>query len=204
MRNLLSWLWCSAAVMLGLCASVQGRSDNQTQAWQPEAIDAQAFRDIVDYNIFEADRASIAKRADALRNPPPTPKPVAATPPQHPDFDFILVGVTLRGDDHLAYIENRREDHRVIQVNVPSDFSEGRITSANADGVVYRVGDVDRVIKVGFSLKGDAIPLEPVTPKKIFETQPDPSPSATEHRAEPPTRWDRRDRDGFRGRRERN
>ena len=118
-------VWAGAALLAVACAgwgvaqdgggeasdsvslSPQGEA---SEAWQPEPIDAERYRDIVDYNIFRSDRAALARRVEAQRNPPPPVTEVAAPAvevPVDPDAELVLVGVVLRSPEQLAFVEDR-------------------------------------------------------------------------------------------------
>lgn len=176
-------------------------------AWQPDERDPDDYRDIVDYNIFKSDREAIARRVERQRNPEPPPTRIveAPPPPKHPDFDYILVGVTLRGDERIAYIENRREAGQVTQVVVPGDFSEGRLVAIDHLGVIYQTDDQPHRIDVGQNLKGEGVASQ--LPSKIDVPTPEPTaetPQAQEQdRGEERRRFSPEDFQRFRERRSR-
>ena len=183
---LMSIAFC--AVAQDADAPTDGPAAADDQSWKPDTPQREYYRDIVDYNIFQADRAAIARRVEADRNPPP-PEPrdnPPPPPPKHPDFDRVLVGVTLRGEETLAFIEDRRDENRVTSVVVPGDYAEGRLVSIDPAGVVYRVDGEDRRIDVGSNLRGEAIAMTPTVPRERSE-----APAAEPRAEEPPARSNR-------------
>lgn len=155
------------ALVLGFASLCVAQTDGDAPAvegaWEPAAVDAAAYRDIVDYNIFEADRAGIARRVAADRRPPPerVDNDEPTPPPQHRDFDHVLIGVALHGEERFAFVEDRRDGGRVLQIEVPGEFSDGRLETINAAGVTYRVDGEERRVGVGFNFKGEAIAATP-------------------------------------------
>ena len=146
-----------------------------SEAWQPEPIDAEHYRDIVDYNIFRSDRAALARRVEAQRNPPPPVTEVAAPAvevPADPDAELVLVGVVLRSPEKLAFVEDRARGV-VLRVAVPGEFSAGRLEAIDAAGVVYRIDGKDRPIAVGANFLGEGMELEPVPERAAPTPRPE-------------------------------
>lgn len=141
-------------------------------AWQPAQQDRTAYRDIVDLNIFLADRQGLAAKVDRERNPPAVkgPEPVATeteeveeTPP-NPDTLWRLTGIGRDRDGATAFIEHM-ETGELSKVTKPMDFSVGEITTIGYDAIIYVVEGEGRMIRVGESLVGQpALPAAAATP----------------------------------------
>ena len=128
-------------------------------AWQPADEDRSAFRDITDYNIFNADRRRIAERVDRERNPPKprgtettAPQPVQETPAD-PDTLYRLAGISHDAEGPIAYIEHMGTGE-LARVQGPSDFSLGKITVIGYESLVYVVNDDQRSVSIGENLTG--------------------------------------------------
>ncbi|MFN3167812.1 MAG: hypothetical protein ACE37H_12185 [Phycisphaeraceae bacterium] len=136
--------------------------DKPRNAWTPPEVDRSAYRDIVDYNIFRADRKRIAQEVDRERNPPPprddTPREVVRTEdtPPDPDADWRLAGITHTPEGVVAYIENTKSGD-LSKLTEPAAFSQGEITAIGYDAVMYVVAGEQRVISVGQTLVGTRV-----------------------------------------------
>lgn len=166
----LAWSWTISAqpdggdVPSAEPAAASASSAEEAKAWRPRPVDAAAYRDIVDFNIFRSDRAALAQKAAAKRNPQPVVSEIEApveVVPTDPDADFVLVGVVLRGPQQQAFIEDRRQGE-VVRIAVPGEFSAGRLTSIDTAGVVYRIDGEDRVVSVGSNFVGESTAIAPV------------------------------------------
>ena len=127
-------------------------------AWVPVDEERSTYRDIVDYNIFRADRSAIANKVDRDRNPPkPTdPKPVVEKPvqaPADPDASWLLVGLSHDKDGPVAYIENAKTGEN-LRLNGPAEFSKGEVTAVGYDAVSYEIQGQQRIIRVGQNFVG--------------------------------------------------
>jgi hypothetical protein len=128
-------------------------------AWQPADEDRAAFRDITDYNIFNADRRRIAERVDRERNPPEPkntektdPVPVEEDPAD-PDTLYRLAGISHDAEGPIAYIEHTGTGE-LTRVQGPSEFSLGKITAIGYEKLVYVVDDDHRSVSIGQNLTG--------------------------------------------------
>jgi|GEM_PF-2679128 len=129
-------------------------------AWQPAAEDPQAFRDIVDFNIFMPDRRKIADKVDRDRNPPP---PHAITtkveevadepPPPSEDSFWRFSGTGQDAEGLIVFIENIKSGE-LVRVTGPAVISLGKVTQISNDAIVYVVDSEQRTIRVGESLLG--------------------------------------------------
>ena len=133
-------------------------------AWQPPEEDRSAFRDITDYNIFNADRRRIAERVDRERNPPvprdtetTEPDPVQEDPAD-PDTRYRLAGISHDAQGPIAYIE-QLDTGALSRVQGAADFSQGRITVIGFDTLVYVVDDEERSVVIGQNLTGQRATL---------------------------------------------
>lgn len=144
--------------------SVHFVSTEASEAWKPKPVSDARYRDIVDYNIFRSDRAALARKVNEKRNPKPVlavaEAPVEAEP-KDPDAAYVLVGIVLRGPQQQAFIEDR-EQGEILRVDVPGDFSAGRLESINTESVVYRVHGENRAISVGANFLNEMTDLAPV------------------------------------------
>lgn len=130
-------------------------------AWQPGEEDRDAFRDIVDFNIFRADRKRLADQVDRDRNPPEPRDPgddrrvpvVDDTPPPDPDSFWRLTGITHAGTGTIAFFENTKSGE-LSRIARATEFSLGEITTIGYDKIVYVVQDEQRVIQIGETLLG--------------------------------------------------
>lgn len=132
-------------------------------AWQPEQQNRSAYRDIVDFNIFLADRRRLAEQVDRERNPPAPsdPQPVATEPeaedsPPDPDTLWRLTGISRDRDKTIAFIEHV-ETGELARISKPMSFSLGEITTIGYEGIIYVVDDKERMIRVGESLIGQRV-----------------------------------------------
>lgn len=129
--------------------------------WQPPEEDRSAFRDIIDYNIFNADRRRIADRVDRERNPPEPRETVTTRPdpvqeaPADPDALFRLAGISHDREGPIAYIEHTSTGE-LSRIQGPSDFSLGKITVIGYDALVYVVDDDQRSVSIGQNLTGQS------------------------------------------------
>jgi len=159
---------CLLIPLLGICvwAGAQAASDNAAgppsqHVWQSKQKDPQAYRDIVDYNIFMPDRSQINARVDRDRRPDdPTPHsdphPRAEITPDDPDASLVLVGVSQRGRQPHAFIENIKTGE-VTRIDAPGVFSQGQIIAFSIDSITYRVGEEDRKILLRQALTGETV-----------------------------------------------
>jgi len=180
-RNPTRWpAWVAVALLMSVglfvgVGSVLARVDDAPtkqdekprNTWTPPEVDRSAYRDIVDYNIFRADRRRIAQEVDRQRNPPPpredTPRePVRTTddtpPPPDPDSFWRLAGITHTPEGVVAYIENTKSGD-LSKLIEPGEFSQGEVTAIGYDAVMYVVDGEQRVINVGQTLLGTRVAL---------------------------------------------
>lgn len=158
------------AVALGasLCyaqpADTPDPPDPARAGWSPPSIEPGAYDDITAYNIFSPDRHALATEAQRVPEPdepedPGPPEPVIDIPPPDPDASLVLVGISVRGASPTAFIEDAKNGV-VITVAEPGPFSEGEVQAITPDGIVYRVGEDERAIRIGRTLTGES-PLAP-------------------------------------------
>lgn len=157
-----------AAVCVGISAQSAREADasdkpKQNDAWQPPKVDHSAYRDIVDYNIFRADRRKLADQVDRDRNPPPprdnTPREIpreVEKPPADPDSFWRLAGITHAPSGVIAFIEHTTTGD-LTRLTGPGEFSKGEVTSIGYDAVVYVINDEQRTIRVGQTLLGERV-----------------------------------------------
>ena len=170
-RNLSIVLAVSFAALCLSTASAQRESDSgeaKRGAWQPDPQDRSAYRDIVDLNIFLADRRGLAKKVERERNPLPVKDPKVEVietkeadsppPPPNPDTLWRLTGIGRDQDGATAFIEHM-ETGELSRVTKPMDFSIGEITTIGYDAIIYVVEDEERMIRVGESLVGQPVVL---------------------------------------------
>lgn len=133
-------------------------ADPDAAPWQPSQADRSAYRDIVAYNIFRADRRRIAEQANPDRNPPETrpsePEQAAEKDPPHPDTTWRLTGISHAPDGSVAYIEHT-DTGELSRLAGPGQISDGQITTIGYDAVIYVIDDEQRVIHVGETLMGE-------------------------------------------------
>jgi hypothetical protein len=173
--------------------------ENASGGWSPKVPPREHYRDILDFNIFEADRAALVREVERQRQPIEAPSEAPPPPTRDPDADYVLVGVALRGDQQRVFIEDGNEGGGVVTVEVPGDFSAGRITAVDAGGAVYRIEGEDRPIAVGHNLQGQPAERSPTAeseagPERSIETGPTP-PAADDLEGDPRRGFSRR---GFR------
>lgn len=133
-------------------------------AWVPPAVDREVYRDIADYNIFKADRLTIARQVDRERQPPAVEEnepPVTRaidTPPPPPDPDTFwrLTGITQTPKAVVAYLEHTASGE-LVRLDQPAAFSKGEIKSIQPDAIVYMVGQERRLIQIGQSLLAERV-----------------------------------------------
>ncbi|MEM9020154.1 MAG: hypothetical protein AAGC44_06280 [Planctomycetota bacterium] len=147
----------------GRTSSASG-PDRRPNAWQPDTTGRERFRPIVDLNIFRADRTELNRTPGAA--PPEvetgTPEPtVDPTPTRstNPDHRYVLRGITLRGQQGYAFIEDL-ETGQTQKVAVPGDFARGRLSDATLDGLTYRPADGAEEVRLGtgYTLTGELAP----------------------------------------------
>jgi hypothetical protein len=153
--------------VLARVSDASAKQDPPRNVWTPPQVDRSAYRDIVDYNIFRADRRRIAQEVDRQRNPPPprddTPREVVRTtddtpPPPDPDSFWRLAGITHTPQGVVAYIENTQSGD-LSKLIEPGEFSQGEVTAIGYDAVMYVVEGEQRVINVGQTLAGTRVAL---------------------------------------------
>jgi len=157
----------STLVSTGLDASP---IDRDAEPWQPSQADRAAYRDIVAYNIFRADRRRVTEQANPDRKPPEPrprePEQVAEQQPPHPDTAWRLTGISHAPDGAVAYIEHTGTGE-LSRLEGPGPISDGRITTIGYDAVMYVIDDQKRVIRVGETLMGERDrPADPSSTKR--------------------------------------
>lgn len=149
-----------------------------SKAWKPDTDDREDFREIVELNIFQPDRAALAGQQDRNRNPPPVietnstpapePEPIV---PTDPDRSLVLVGMSIRGGTCYAFIENRTTG-QTDRVAVPGEYAKGALSAGDVDGLTYTLDDggEQRQLRLGqtftgeVAARGTSIADRPATP----------------------------------------
>ena len=156
-----------ATAWLGLAQAAEraegdGAEAPRRGAWQPSDEDRAAYRDIIDFNIFRADRKRLAEQVDRDRNPPepkdPGPRETVETVEDPPDPDSLwrLTGISHDDEGATAYIEHAGSGE-LTRVEGAAAFSVGQIKTIGYDALVYVVEDQQRIIRVGETLIGERI-----------------------------------------------
>lgn len=128
------------------------------QAWRPPALDPNTAREVVEGNIFLADRTRavyVAPTPDhALGTDVSTP-PSPAPPPETPDTDarLVLVGVAIRDGRACAFIVDRAAG-TIDRVEQTGPLGRGEVVGIDIDGMSYRVDGETRRIPLTYSLAG--------------------------------------------------
>lgn len=159
---------------LGTAVAQRGNADEKAPkkgAWLPPEEDREAYRDIVDFNIFRSDRGAVTRAVDLDRNPPeprePTRRPTERTvdrPPPNPDASWRLTGISHdERSGAVAYIEHTSTG-KLSRIEGPKAFSQGEITAIGYDAIVYVVETDQRVVQIGETLVGERVLPKGATP----------------------------------------
>lgn len=155
----------AAALCLAEEAGTEGQAAEALRSWTPPQIEPGSYDDITAYNIFKPNRSALvsdAEREPELPEDPRPIEPVIELPPLDPDASLMLVGISVRGDRHTAFIENRATGE-TVEVDRPGEFSQGEVTAIAYNKLTYVIDDETREICVGFAFTGERVATPPPT-----------------------------------------
>jgi len=179
------WLLLSLAPA---APALAGQSSPPEPGWE-------AYKVIVERNIFVKDRSSLTQRS---------PSPASSLPqwPQsasRPERDLVLTGIVRQRGEHIAFLENARTGV-TFRLRLGDPVAAGRLTRIALDHVVYQSSGKSAAIEVGHNLDGGLasqtwaqepaegpglppFPSSPGSPSQTPPLEPTAAPDATLGRA---------------------
>lgn len=129
------------------------------EPWSPPSEDAATFAPIVALNIFNPNRDGLRQareRAEAPPPPPPTLQPAAPPPPPPDPIDtHVLVGISQRGDETVAFVEDRTTA-QVYRLTEGDAVAEGVVRTIAADTVRFEHEGQMYDLHPGLTMRGEA------------------------------------------------
>jgi len=146
----------AAAVASSACAAT-GRQDS----WEK-------YRLLADRNIFVRDRRAPRPAHHGPSGPAPT-----LDAGRH----MVLTGTARQRDEFLAFFEDSRTG-RTLWAQVGDSLLDGRIKAITLNGVEYESDGTTTMVKIGYSLTGEA-PPPPALTREVGTPPAEPEPDKT-------------------------
>ncbi|MFW6059132.1 MAG: hypothetical protein ACODAQ_03070 [Phycisphaeraceae bacterium] len=150
--------WMMAGIVAAVWSMAAGAADRVEQ-WRPAALDAAVRERIVQRNIFSPSRP--------VEESPPSAAPAEAREQEtvdadaaqrearDPDRELVLVGISMRGGERCAFVE--QPGGEVRRMTEPGPIGRGRITAITLSAVTYEVDGERRRIQPGQTLAGQIV-----------------------------------------------